>query len=141
MPTPVEHVGINHGGFYLLEPEQLLHGADVVAILQDVVSADAPWVLGTLGSQKDILPGPGLDGIGVFARQRIEYLHRPLSFHKVEVVQGFSVLELPMQPIHQLDWQHSFAFPVAFGFPTGKISVLDPQAQSFHQTHSGSVWQ
>jgi hypothetical protein len=111
-----------------------LHGP-LYAILQDVVPANAPgtWVLGTQGRRKDILPGPGRCSIGVFARQCVRHLYLPISFSQVENMQGFCVLELPMQPIHQLGWQHGFAFPVAFGFPhrdfpAGKVNVLDTQA-------------
>jgi len=34
--TPVEHVGIDHGGLHALVPEQLLYRPDVVAIHQQV---------------------------------------------------------------------------------------------------------
>jgi hypothetical protein len=35
-PAFVEDMGVDHGGFHILMPQQFLHSADVVAILEQV---------------------------------------------------------------------------------------------------------
>lgn len=57
--TSIERMGINHGGFDTLVPKQFLHGADIVAVLQEVGGETMPEGVGGDGF---VYPG-GLGGL------------------------------------------------------------------------------
>ena len=128
----------------LREANGLFDGALQDAFVE-VVAHDFPGLRidRTLSGGEDVLPGRLAIGIGIFTFEGIGEVNFAITFPEIPLVTDFHPLNLHAEveedAVGERDGAILLAFRVANDdLMTGKINVLDAQAQAFHQPESGA---
>jgi hypothetical protein len=96
-----------------------------------------PNVSGQAGGRKGVLPDPARIGLGVFAREGMRKVDRPVTLGQILSVDQTHDVQVAVQVGQQAFGQDGRAVVIAFGVANGdlfevKVQILHSQAEALH---------